>query len=56
MSPISPSAGHTARHPRIEAPLALALSDGVLGILQRTSPAPLPHAADGSVGGLASRN
>lgn len=53
MSPISHSAGHGALRMRIRWLLTAALAVGALALLQRTSLALFPHAADDFLGGLA---
>ncbi len=53
MSPISHSTRGAALHPRLTWLLALTAITVLAALLQRTPLAPLPHSADGFVGGLA---
>lgn len=48
-----PPAQRTALHPRLTLLLVLAAITGLIAILQRTPLAPLPHALDDFLGGLA---
>lgn len=53
MTGLSPFAGRAPLHPRFKLLAALAAVAVLLVVLQRTSVAPLPHAADSFLGGLA---
>lgn len=53
MSPISRSAQRTALHPRLTLLVVGAAITGLIAILQWTAMAPLPHALDDFLGGLA---
>jgi hypothetical protein len=48
-----PPAQRAALHPRLTLLLVLAAVVGLMAILQRTAMAPLPHALDDFLGGLA---
>ena len=53
MTPHSPHTGRGTLPPRLTLLLALAAVAVLVAVLQRTALAPLPHAADDFVGGVA---